>query len=118
MKFKFVNVNSKGETFKFVGSSSTGTKRKEARNLRKDLGACLVSMAQEWEKEPIDLNEAKNLVLACIEQVGLEGGSPEEWRRMKIIISQVEETDDLVKYIYNFMLRASGLSVNKVMGGR
>lgn len=130
MKYKFVGGEGErrkrtkkeetegGETFKFVGASSSGVKREETKKLRKDLGACLVDMTQEWQKEPVELGEAKQLVLACIIQAESEGGKPEEWRRMKMIVEQIDELDELVKYIYNYCLRASGLSVSTVMGRR
>lgn len=115
-EFEFVGEAGK---FQFVGASSSGTsKREETKKLRGDLGACLVDMAREWEKEPVELDEAKQQVLACVEQAESEGGKPVEWRRMKLIISQIEEFDELVKYIYNYCLRASGLSVSTVMGRR
>lgn len=127
MKFKFVGESGGGgkkkrtgqKTFKFVGASASGTsKREEANKLRDELSSCLVDMAQEWEIEPIRLTEAKELVLACVEEVESEGGKPEEWRRMKLNISQIDEIEELVRYIYNYKLRASGLSVNRIVGRR
>ena len=111
-------TNKEGETFQFVGATSVSGKREETKRLRNDLGACLVDMAQEWTEDPVDLDEAKRLVLECVAQAESEGGKPQEWRRMRLIIDQIDELDELVKYIYNYLLRASGLSTTAVVGRR
>ncbi len=131
MQYKFVGDDGDGkrkknkpasaeEVFKFVGETSSGatTNRQEAKKLRGELSACLVDMSQEWQKEPVEIDEAKEMVLDCVEEAASEGGKPEEWRRMKMIIEQIEELDELVKYIYNYNLRAAGLSVSTVLGRR
>lgn len=120
MKFKFKSDGGdKRKTFKFVGASAASiSQRSEVKKLRNDLAACLVDMTNEWKEFGTEISEAKGDVIACIEQVQSESGKPEEWQRMKLNLEQIEELPELVKYIYNFMLRAQGLSVNRVIGGR
>ena len=112
-KFQFVggSMTREKRTYQFVGERKAGPTKK----LREDLADCLVWHAEEWNKEPIPLEEAKAILIADIEQAEEEGAKKEEILRMKQNIANIEDMDELVKYIYNYKLRSAGLSVNRIM---
>lgn len=130
MKYRFVEGpkpkrRRQPKSFKFKGTtSSTSEKREQAKTMRNELADCLISMAQEWEKYDTPLEEAKQQVLACADQAESEGANSTEMRRMRLIINGdgekhgIMSMDELIKYVYNYSLRTSGLSVNRIFRGK
>jgi hypothetical protein len=116
MKFQFVGSTTTGEKkrYQFVGERKAGPTKK----LREDLADTLVWLAQEWNTTPVPLEEAKGVVLGCIEQAEEEGAKKEETLRMKQNVANIGDMNELTKYIWNYRLRASGLSVNRIMRGK
>jgi hypothetical protein len=110
MEYKFVESNVERK-FQFVGERKAGPTKK----LREDLADTLIWLASEWSQDGTTLTEAKEIVLGCIEQTKEEGGKPEEVLRMRNNVESIDSLGELVKYIYNFKLRSSGLSVHRVM---
>ena len=101
MEYKFINNPT---TYKFVRDNPL-------KKLREDLADTLTWLAGEWDKEPIPIEEAKTAVLGCLDQVEEEGGKPAELLKMRANISKIDNLTDLIKYIWNFKLHASGLRV-------
>jgi len=105
MKYAFVNTTISPTTGETIQAPSA------TKALRLDLAGTMIMLANEWDTEPIQLDEAKATLLACIEQAESEGAKKQEMLRMRANISMIDSMAEVIKYCYNYMLRSSGLAV-------
>jgi len=118
MKYQFV----KAECSRNTGAKVTLTRlpsvrREETRKLREELSDCLVFLTQEWS-ESTTLEGAREALRGCILQAQEEGLSVEEGVRMLFNVNSIQSCVELERYVYNYKLRASGLSVHRILRGK
>ena len=114
-EFKFVDsvkIRKSDRSWEFKGNNiQRSTKGKERRDKLADDMVSAVTNSPSFE-------EAKKALFALIGQALVDGMSRMEYVRMCFNLEQIDELDELVRYAYNFKLRASGLSVHRVIRGK